>query len=71
MENGEYSAVPNKPVFYFVMFTTFRHDIMGGGGYFMYVTWGGRGGAGKFAVPHFSVPTHAETMKFCTIVCNQ
>ena len=34
----------------------------------MYVTWGG---SGKFAVPHFSVPTHAETMKFGTIVCNQ
>ena len=35
----------------------------------MYVTWGG--GSGKFVVPHFSVPTHAETMKFGTIVCNQ
>ena len=46
------------------------NPIMGGGGYFMYVTWGG-GGSGKFAVPHFSVPTHAETMKFGTIVCNQ
>ena len=43
----------------------------GGGGVFYVRYMGGGGGSGKFAVPHFSVPTHAETMKFGTIVCNQ
>ena len=51
--------------------TTKTLTLSWGGGGGILCTLHGGGGSGKFAVPHFLVPTHAETMKFGTIVCNQ